>query len=115
MRCKMTQEQVREVVKITIDELIKAKFINTDSYQAILKQVEPTLNGFFKGTYKDCISIDNILRQLSDDQYIDIIYLHYRDGKTLEWIAEYYSVDVSTIKRNKKRLICKIYELLEGL
>ena len=53
------------------------------------------------------------LTTFMDDEYIDIIYAIYRDGNTQEWLAEYLGVDVSTIKRNKKRLITKIYELLE--
>lgn len=106
----MTPEQVREVVKITIEELTKSKLLTTDNYQAVLKIVEPKLYNFFNN--KDN-GISHTLNSLSDDQYIDIIFLQYRDSKTLEWIAEYFSVDVSTIKRNKKRLIYKIYELLE--
>lgn len=109
----MTAEQVREVVKITLDELMKANLLKTEDYQYTLNKVEPKLQGFFNGTYKDCIGISNILHQLSDDPYIDVIFLQYRDRKTLEWIAEYFTVDVSTIKRNKKRLIYKIYELME--
>lgn len=108
----MTPEQVREIVKITIDELTKAKLLQTDSYQAVLKIIEPKLSKFFNG---DNNGISTILTQLYDDPYIDIIFLQYRDAKTLEWIAEYFKVDVSTIKRNKKRLIYKIYELLEDL
>lgn len=108
----MTPEQVREIVKITIDELTKAKLLRTDSYQAVLKIIEPKLSKFFNGN-GDNNGISAILTQLYDDPYIDIIFLQYRDGKTLEWIAEYFKVDVSTIKRNKKRLIYKIYELLE--
>lgn len=107
----MTPEQVREVVKITLDELTARKQINTHSYQSVLKVVDVRLYKFFKGTKDKQLSY--ILNQLSDDSYIDIIYLQYRDGKTLEWIAEYMTVDVSTIKRNKKRLINKIYEQLE--
>ena len=106
----MTPEQVREVVKITIEELTKSKLLTTDNYQAVLKVVESKLYNFFSN--KDN-GIGHTLNSLSDDQYIDIIFLQYRDSKTLEWIAEYFNVDVSTIKRNKKRLIYKIYELLE--
>lgn len=108
----MTPEQIREVVKITIDELTQRKLleINKINYSHILETVENEINKFFKG-YKT--RIGHILNQLSDDQYIDIIFLQYRDVKTLEWIAEYLGVDVSTVKRNKKRLILKIYELLE--
>lgn len=110
----MTPEQVREVVKITIEELTKSKLLTTDNYQAVLKIVEPKLYNFFNNR-GDGNGISYTLNSLSDDQYIDIIFLQYRDSKTLEWIAEYFSVDVSTIKRNKKRLIYKIYELLEEL
>lgn len=107
----MTQDQVREIVKITIDELTKAKLLNTDSYQAVLKVVELRLDKFFRGN-GDGYNISYALHCLSDDQYIDLIYLQYRDHKTIEWIAEYYGVDVSTVKRNKKRLIYKIYEYM---
>lgn len=108
----MTPEQIREVVKITIDELTKANLLQTDSYQAVLKVVEPKLSKYFSGN-GDGNNISYALHCLSDDPYIELIYLQYRDAKTLEWIAEYYSVDVSTIKRNKKRLIIKIYDYIK--
>lgn len=107
----MTPEQIREVVKITLDELTTRKLIK-DNYPAILNEVERKLKLYFNNR-GDGLNISYALNQLSDDPYIDIIYLHYRDGRTLEWIAEYYDKEVSTIKRNKKRLITKIYELLE--
>lgn len=107
----MTQEQIREIVKITIDELTQRKLIK-DDYSAILPIVESKLYDFFMNIGNGN-GISYALHSLSDDPYIEIIYLQYRDNKTREWIAEYYDVDVSTIKRNKKRLIYKIYELLE--
>lgn len=106
----MTPEQIREVVKMTLDELTVRRLIK-DDYQSILKVVEVRLNKFFSGT-KDK-QLNYTLSHLSDDQYIDIIFLQYRDGKTLEWIAECLGVDVSTVKRNKKRLMCSIYDQLE--
>lgn len=107
----MTPEQIREVVKMTLDELTQRKLIK-DDYQNILTAVERKLTQFFNNR-GDGNGISYTLKVLSDDPYIDLIYLHYRDGKTLEWIAEYYEKEVSTIKRNKKRLIIKIHELLE--
>lgn len=108
----MSPEQIREIVKITLDELTQRKLLKVDNvaYMTLLKLVSEQLTNYFNGGNSD---VFKVLKQLSDDQYIDIIYLHYRDGKTLEWIAEYFEVDVSTIKRNKKRLIIKIAELLE--
>ena len=108
----MTPEQIREVVKMTIDELTQRKLIK-DEYPVILKVVENKLQDFFNSK-GDRTGIGLVLNTLSDDPYIDIIFLQYRDGKTLEWIAEYMEVEVRTILRNKKRLIIKIYELLES-
>lgn len=105
----MTPEQVREIVRITIDELTKRKLLDIESYQSMLRAVEVNLYNFFDNKSSD---VSHALNTLSDDPYIDIIYLQYRDGKTLEWIAEYFSKDVSTIKRNKKRLIQDMYKLL---
>lgn len=108
----MTPEQVREVVKMTLDELEQRKLIKND-YQSVLRAVERHLHNFFNNETCKAVAVTYALMQLSDDPYIDVIYLHYRDGRTLEWIAEYYDREVSTIKRNKKRLIYKIHELLE--
>lgn len=107
----MTPEQIREIVKITLDELTARKLIK-DDYQYILKVVEKKLKAFFndKG---DSNGVSHALNQLTDDDYLDIIFLQYRDGKTVEWVAEYMDVEVRTIMRNKKRLINRIYELLE--
>ena len=108
----MTPEQVREIVIMTIDELTDRKLIKSDSYQYLLGVVDKALYRFFNNK-GDGNGISYALNQLSDDPYIDIIFLQYRDCKTLEFIAEYMDVDVSTIKRNKKRLIKRIYEYME--
>ena len=107
----MTPEQIREIVKITIEELTDKKLLKSDNYTVILKKVELALDHFFNNV-GNAKKVGYALNQLSDDPYIDIIFLQYRDDKTLEWIAEYYDKDISTIKRNKKRLILSIYELL---
>jgi len=49
--------------------------------------------------------IDDALQKISSDAYYDIISLRYFEGKTREYIAEYFDVDVATISRNKNRLI----------
>ena len=109
----MTPEEIREIVKITLDELTHRKLIVTE-YPVILKEVENRLKEFFndKG---DGNGVSYALKQLLNDPYIDIIFLQYRDGKTVECIAENLNVEVRTIMRNKKRIITKIYEILEGI
>lgn len=107
----MTPEQIREIVKITLDELTARKLIK-DNYPHVLSEVERKLKAFFNNK-GDGNGVSHALNQLTDDTYLDIIFLQYRDGKTVEWIAEAMDVEVRTIMRNKKRLINRIYELLE--
>ena len=107
----MKPEQIEEIVKQTVDELIKRRLLKKELYEYVLSVVNKRLYSFFiKRNDKE---LHKILHELSDDKYIDIIYLHYSECKTIEWIADYLNKDVSTIKRNKKRLILKIYEMLE--
>lgn len=109
----MTPEQVREIVKITIEELASVNGVNMDKARYEIKKavVEKKLKEFFNNR-GDGNGISYALKILSDDLYIDIIYLQYRDGKTIEFIAEALEKDVSTILRNKKRLIKEIYKKL---
>jgi len=106
----LTPEEIREIVKITLDELSQRKQYRPADYSAVLRVIDVRLYKYFRGA-KDA-ELRQVLNRVSDDPYIDIIYLQYRDGKTLEWIAEILDKDTSTIKRNKKRLIMSIYEAL---
>lgn len=55
--------------------------------------------------------VDSALMKISDDPYYDLIRLKYFEEKSREEIAEYLNCDVSTISRNKNRLLntLKIY------
>lgn len=100
---------IREIVKLTLDELTLRGQYKPVNYQAVLHELEPKLKKHF------CVeqnkALHNALCQLRDDSYIDIIYMIYRDDMTIEGISEYYEKDVTTIKRNKKRLLYKLFEL----
>lgn len=106
----MDNVEVQRIVRMTIKELKRQGMIKAN-YVTVLKEVEPVLREYFRT--KGNKQIEYFLRDRSDDTYIDILYLHYRDNITIERIAEVLEKDVSTIKRNKKRLIMSIYELLE--
>lgn len=56
--------------------------------------------------------IDDALEVLSDDEYFEIIPLIYFEHKTREWVAEYFDVTVTTISRQKKRLLNSLYILV---
>lgn len=102
----MNKTEIQNIVKITIGELRKQGLLK-DEYSVILKELEPELKKYFNE--KNDKIIECLLHKYSNDPYIEIIYLHYRDNVTMERIAEYMGKDVSTIKRNKKRLISNMY------
>ena len=56
--------------------------------------------------------VEKVLQEISYDAYYQIIILHYKENVKLEQIAEKMNVDVSTVSRNKKRLLRLIYKKL---
>lgn len=104
----MTTEEIREIVRMTLEELIRDRLINVDSYDTVLEHVAPKLRAYFNGD--DDSKVSAALKSIADDYYADIIYLQYRDDHTIEWIAEELNREPRTILRNKKRLIYKLYE-----
>lgn len=106
----MEKEEVQKIIIMTINEL-KRQGMLKDTYSIVLKEIEPVIKEYF--SKKNSKKIEKFLIKHSDDPYIDIIYLHYRDQMTIERISDILGKDVSTIKRNKKRLIMSAYNLLE--
>lgn len=49
--------------------------------------------------------VDNALNLIRDNAYYDIIPLKYFQGKTYEEIADHFDKDISTISRNRNKLI----------
>lgn len=68
-----------------------------DKIEAIEQSVQTTVS-FIK-------VIDDALAALKDDPYFDIIRLKYFEGKSHEDIADYFSVNIRTISRNRNRLV----------
>ena len=56
--------------------------------------------------------IDMALDTIKSDIYYEIIPLYYFDDQTRDYIAEYYDTTVTTISRNKTKLINKLKVIL---
>ena len=56
--------------------------------------------------------IDEALEEISNDSYGEIIPLIYFEGETRESVAEYFDTTVTTISRNKTRLVNRLKVLL---
>ena len=49
--------------------------------------------------------LNRALDAIRDDEYFQIIELAYFENRSREYIAEYFDIEVSTVSRNKKRLV----------
>lgn len=109
----MTKAEIQEIVRQTVDELMDRNVFKSESYSTVLGRMSGKLYSYFskKNNEKTMPELKKALGELADDPYIDVIYSQYRDHHTLDWTAEYLGCDISTVKRNKKRLIKKLYEV----
>lgn len=106
----MNKKEIQNIITMTIKEL-RCQGMLKDEYSIILKDIEPILREHFQK--QENTEISCLLKKYFNDPYINVIYMQYRDGLNIERIAEYMNKDVSTIRRNKKRLIKKIYNELD--
>ncbi len=109
---ELTPEVVRKIVAATIDELRRCGALRPladIAYTEILS----VLAAYYGGGETEG-KITDALKSIESDAYYKIIPLNFRYGYSLERIAELYGADISTIKRNKKRLCIALYEKLNG-
>lgn len=105
----------REVIKSIVDETIrqlKREGLLKDAKDVAYHEITARLRQYFRDGETDP-EVTEAIRKVDDDQYSKILPLYFRYGYTLEAIAETLDVEVSTVKRNKKRLSLKIYDYLE--
>lgn len=115
---KDKQEQIKNIKKMGVNKKSKSittyssgNYFDNKSEEEKSEDKIQDLENSIKIT-KNLISvIDKSLEKLHDDEYFKIINLKYFENKKYEEIAELLEVDVSTVSRNKNRLInmLKIY------
>ena len=103
----MNNAEVKAVVAETLEQLLHGKMIKYND-SVVYELMSERLRAHYK-----CADplISYALEQLKSHPYYRVLEMYYRDGVTLEQIAESYYCDVSTIVRNKKYLCIKIFEL----
>ena len=105
------KKEVEALFDIMIDKLKKNNMLKNIS-DSVYQDISSKLFGFYKYGETD-IKMKNVLSDLKDDVYINIIPLFYKNRYTIDNIAEIMNCDASTVVRNKKRLCTTIYLLLQ--
>ena len=109
---------IAETVNTTILKLKLAGLMKNNRKSAFQKTEEilRNYNGFTLSdqpqTKKLLHRLNDALSTIRDDPYYDLIKLIYFDGESREYAAEYFDTSVTTISRNKTRLINKLKSIL---
>lgn len=115
-----TEELIKQTVDYTIVKL-KLSGLMKDNSQNAFQKTEQVLRNYEElkrshsedGTANKFVNIiSDALKSIEDDDYYDIIPMIYFEGQSREDIAELFDVTVTTISRNKTRLINKLKTLI---
>ena len=105
---------INDTVNATVLKLKMAGLMKDDKKSAYQKTEEhlKNYNAFKESdqpyTKKLVREIDMALEDIKDDLYYDIIIMSYFEGRSREYMAEYFDATVTTVSRNKNRLINKL-------
>lgn len=105
------ESEVKRIVQLTIKELKRQELLQ-DAVRLAYKEISERLQKFYAPFAADDIELAEAIDQLQGDKYRHILWMYYRDGYTVEEIAEKLNVDVRTVTRNKKRLCIELYSKL---
>ena len=103
----MEAAEVQKIVKLTIEEMKKSGMLK-ELHDTAYKEVSAALFQYYAGCKTE--EIKKALQFIQNDTYYEIIPMYYRNRMTIERIAEYFGVEISTITRNKKRLCLLMWE-----
>lgn len=104
----MTEQEVRKIVEITIEEY-KRKGLILDEESAAYSDACELLKAYYDGGKQD-VRISYAVQAVRFDPYFRVLQLYFEDHEKIETIARMMRVDASTIVRNKKRLCLEIYK-----
>lgn len=107
----MIDKEIQRLVELTVKKSIvefKKSGLLKDTENVAYSDASAILSNYYKTDKKEA-SITYAIQGIRFDPYVRIIPMYYKEGKTLEIIAEELGVDVSTVVRNKKRLCLAIY------
>ena len=115
-----TEELIKQIVDYTIVRL-KLSGLMKNNNQNAFQKTEQVLRNYEElkrshsedGTANKFVNIiSDALKSIENDDYYDIIPMIYFEGRSREEVAEFFDVTVTTISRNKVRLINKLKTLI---
>lgn len=103
--------QIGEIIRDTVKEMRQNGLLKR-SDDVAYSEVASRLYEYYRNPERDP-EVAAALERIREDYYAEIIPAYYKDKTSLDWLAEKYGCELSTITRNKKRICLKIYQLLQ--
>lgn len=114
-----TDDDIKKIIDETVNSTVlklKAAGLMKDSRKTAYQKTEELLKNYsaFKKvedqptTVKLVNIIEDALKDINADLYFEIIPMIYFEGMTREEVAEQFNTTVTTISRNKNRLVNKL-------
>ena len=118
----MSEYDIKQIINDTVNNTVlklKMAGLMKNDRKTAYEKTEELLRNYnaFKTsdqpyTIKLVKKINGALNMIVNDAYYDVIIMYYFEKKTREEIAEQYDTTVTTISRNKTRLINKLKPIL---
>ena len=111
---KQDHDFIKEIVKAAVVETVKELRKNgllKRSDDVAYAEISERLFEYYRAPEKDP-AMEAALDKISGDYYFPAIKMYYQNKLTIDWIAEDYHVEISTVSRNKKRLCLRLYRIL---
>ena len=105
------ENEIRFIVKTTLQELIRMGLIDFRRKQAYAEIKQRLMQYYLIG---DDPELEEVLGEISSDEYFPIISFCFEDLYTTEQIASFLGRDASTIARNKRRLLLELHKRLDN-
>lgn len=119
---KYADAYIKQIINDTVNATVlklKMAGLMKDNRKTAFQKTEELLQNYnaFKQsdqpyTIKLVNKINDALYEIKDDPYYDVIPLVYFNNKSREYAAEYFDTTVTTVSRNKTRLVNKLKALL---
>lgn len=111
---EIERKEIEGIIDLAIKKSIneyKRSGLLKESNDVIYEDVSQILTNYYSGSLspEKIEVVRAAIEESRRNMYFEIIPQYYQQAKTIETIAEYFGVDVSTIVRNKKRLCLEIY------
>lgn len=109
------RKEIREIIVKTVEETVREmrrEGLLKRADDVAYSEISNRLYQYYEDRENDP-EMGAALEKIRGDYYAGVLEMYYRQKLALDWIAESYHCELTTISRNKKRLCLRLFQLLQ--